>query len=63
MPTDIDRAGLVRLIEQEEVQIIDVLPEREYALGHIPGAVNVPLKRLHAGTVSALRRDKPVVVY
>jgi hypothetical protein len=27
------------------VQLVDVLPPEEYAAEHLPGAVNVPLKR------------------
>lgn len=42
---------------------MDVLPEREYDARHIPGAVNIPLKRLTAATTGLLRRDTPVVVY
>ncbi len=63
MVTDIDRTELLRLIEHEGAQLVDVLPEREYNSGHIPGAVNIPLKRLDATTTAVLRRDKPVVVY
>ena len=63
MPTNIDRVELLRLIEHGEVQIVDVLPEPEYTAAHIPGAVNIALKRLDSEAVSALRRDKPVVVY
>ena len=62
MASDINRQTLLELIESG-VQIVDVLPSREYASGHIPGAVNIPLKKLNAETVSVLRRDKPVVVY
>ena len=62
MVTDIDRQTLIELIESG-TQIVDVLPEREYASGHLPGAVNIPLKELNAATASVLRRDKPVVVY
>lgn len=59
----INRQQLQRLIEEEGVQVIDVLPEQEYAESHIPGAINIPLKQLTADTASALRRDKPVAVY
>ena len=62
MVTDINRQTLVELIDAG-AQIVDVLPEREYNSGHIPGAVNIPLKTLTAETVSILRHDKPVVVY
>jgi rhodanese-related sulfurtransferase len=62
MVTDINRQSLLKLIESG-AQVVDVLPEREYASGHIPGAVNIPLKKFNAESVSVLRRDKPVVVY
>jgi rhodanese-related sulfurtransferase len=62
MVTNIDRAQLVTLIEAG-AQVVDVLPEREYEAQHIPGAHNIPLKRLTVETVATLRRDKPVVVY
>ncbi|MGH3649164.1 MAG: rhodanese-like domain-containing protein, partial [Acidimicrobiia bacterium] len=46
MTTGIDRSELLRLIEEENAQIVDVLPEPEYTEAHIPGAVNIPLKQL-----------------
>ena len=44
-------------------QLVEVLPEQEYAEEHLPGAINVPLKRLDAGSVAALDRSRAVVVY
>ncbi|MFQ5523786.1 MAG: rhodanese-like domain-containing protein [Acidimicrobiia bacterium] len=63
MEASIDRAELLRLIEEEGAQVVDVLPEREYAEAHIPGAISLYLRRMNAETVTLLRRDKPVVVY
>ena len=63
MVTSIDRTELLRVIEEENAQIVDVLPQQEYAESHIPGAISIPLRRLTAQTVSVLGRDKPVVVY
>ena len=63
MVTPIDRTELLRLIDEENAQIVDVLPDRDYTAEHIPGAVSIPLRRLNADTVAVLRRDKPVVVY
>jgi rhodanese-related sulfurtransferase/DNA-binding MarR family transcriptional regulator len=44
------------------VTVLDVRPAEEYAAGHIPGAINVPLgdlrKRLHD-----FRRDREIVAY
>ncbi len=62
MIVDINRRTLLEMIASG-AQIVDVLPEREFNSGHIPGAVNLPLKKLNAETTSILRRDKPVVVY
>ncbi len=62
MVTNIDRVRLLELIDQGG-QVVDVLPEAEYEAQHIPGAVNIPLRRLDAEATSILRRDKPVVVY
>ncbi len=63
MTTSIDRRGLIRLIDDDGAQVVDVLPEREYSNSHIPGAINIPLKTLNDETSSILKRDKPVVVY
>ncbi len=62
MVTDIDRTRLLQLLDQG-AQVVDVLPDAEYAAQHIPGAISIPLRRLDAETTSVLRRDKPVVVY
>jgi rhodanese-related sulfurtransferase len=63
MVTDIDRSELLRLIEKEGAQVVDVLPEREYAESHIPDAISIPLRQLTFDTASVMSRDKPVVVY
>jgi rhodanese-related sulfurtransferase len=59
----IDRTELLCLMDQEDAQVVDVLPEGEYTESHIPGAISLPLRHLTSQTVSVLRRDKPVVVY
>lgn len=63
MVTGIDRNELLRLIEAEDAQIVDVLPELEYTEAHLPGAVNLPLKQLTAETAGVLDTSRPVVVY
>lgn len=60
--TNIDRTRMLDLIE-DGAQVVDVLPEGEYTAQHIPGAINIPLKRLDVEATAVLRRDKPVVVY
>jgi rhodanese-related sulfurtransferase len=44
------------------VTVLDVRPEEEYAAGHLPGAINVPLEKLE-GLLSKLPKRKEVVAY
>jgi rhodanese-related sulfurtransferase len=62
MAKTIDRAEAERLIS-EGAQLVEVLPAREYGEGHIPGAINLPLKQLDAASASVLNRARPIVVY
>jgi rhodanese-related sulfurtransferase len=62
MPTPIALPELERLIAAG-AQLVEVLPEQEYGEGHLPGAINLPLKQLTAETAAALDRRRPVVVY
>jgi rhodanese-related sulfurtransferase len=59
----IDRVELLGLIEEENAQIVDVLPEAEYTEAHIPGAFNIPLQQLTDESVRILSTSRPVVVY
>ena len=58
----IDRDRVRRLMEQG-AQIVDVLPAREYGEDHLPGAVNLPLRKIEADGARALDHSRPVVVY
>lgn len=63
MVTAIDRTELLRLIESEKAQVVNVLPRHEYDEAHIPGSVSIPLRDLTAGAASSLSRHDPMVVY
>lgn len=58
----IGRDELLRLVKRREVIVLDVRPPAEYAAGHIPGAVNIPLDEL-AGRLAGLPRDREIVAY
>lgn len=47
----------------EEVLLVDVREPEEYAAGHLPGAINLPLSRLDPVAVSGLPGTQHVVVY
>ena len=63
MPTPIDRDELQRLLQEEQAQLVEVLPRDEYEDEHLPGAINIPLKTLDAETTRRLVRERPVIVY
>jgi rhodanese-related sulfurtransferase/DNA-binding transcriptional ArsR family regulator len=44
------------------VTVLDVRPEEEYAAGHLPGAINVPVEKLE-GYLSRLPKKREVVAY
>lgn len=50
-----------RLIE-DGAQLVDVRADHEWEVGHIAGAVHLPLDEL-AGRAGELDRERPVVVY
>jgi rhodanese-related sulfurtransferase len=62
VPTRIDVHEVRRLLDQG-ARLVEVLPAEEYAEEHLPGAINIPLKRLDAGTTAVLDKGDPVVVY
>jgi rhodanese-related sulfurtransferase len=62
MTHDIDRDEVRRLMEQG-AQIVDVLPAREYGEEHLPGAINLPLRKIETEAIRALDPSRPVVVY
>ena len=58
----ISRAELARRMKQGLVTVLDVRPEDEFALGHLPGARNVPLSQLKR-QLSKLERKTEIVAY
>ena len=62
MSTPIDLSQLERLLA-DGAQVAEALPAEDYAEGHIPGAISLPLRELSAETASVLDRNRPVVVY
>ncbi len=46
MPSGIDRHEVQRLMREEGAQIVEVLPSKELADDHLPGAISLPLREL-----------------
>jgi rhodanese-related sulfurtransferase len=62
MPDSILYRDLLRLLDSG-AQLVEVLPEDEYREEHLPGAINIPLKKLDAETTADLDKRKAIVVY
>ena len=58
------RSGEVqRLRADEDAQLVEVLPAKEFGEEHIVGAINIPLKQLDERAPRELDRERPVIVY
>jgi rhodanese-related sulfurtransferase/DNA-binding transcriptional ArsR family regulator len=58
----VSREELLKRSRARAVTILDVRPEDEFALGHLPNAINIPLRALQA-RLSELNPKKEVVAY
>jgi rhodanese-related sulfurtransferase len=62
MPREVDREFVRRLLGGD-VQIVEVLGAEEYEEWHLPGALNLPLRRIEAEARNILDPAHGVVVY
>jgi rhodanese-related sulfurtransferase/DNA-binding transcriptional ArsR family regulator len=58
----VDRDELLRRVRAREVTVVDVRPREEYAAGHIPGAMSIPLAELPQ-RLADLPDDQEIVAY
>lgn len=58
----VPRSELLERARNGLVTVIDVRPPEEYASGHVPGAVNIPLKDLEQ-RLKELPREQEIVAY
>jgi rhodanese-related sulfurtransferase len=59
---EVDRREVQDLIERG-AQVVEVLPADEFEEEHLPGAINLPLRKIETDATSELKRDQPVLVY
>jgi rhodanese-related sulfurtransferase len=59
---DVPREGLLRRARSGQTVVLDVRPQHEYAAGHIPGAVSIPVEELEQ-RLAELPADVQVVAY
>jgi rhodanese-related sulfurtransferase/DNA-binding transcriptional ArsR family regulator len=58
----VSRSELLSRMKKGDVQVLDVRPEDEFALGHLPGAINIPLGKLKR-RLAMLDSGKEIVAY
>lgn len=58
----VTRKQLLKLIKEGAVTVLDVRPPDEFALGHVPGAVNFPLRALKQ-KLAEINPDREIVAY
>jgi ArsR family transcriptional regulator len=58
----VSRNQLLKMLRAGAVTLLDVRPEDEFALGHLPGALNIPLRELEA-RLAELDPAQDVVAY
>jgi len=58
----VSREALVNRLDDGSVVLLDVRPEDEFALGHLPGALNIPFADLER-RLAELPKDTQIVAY
>jgi ArsR family transcriptional regulator len=58
----VSREELVSRLQAGTVVVLDVRPEDEFALGHVPGALNIPVEELER-RLAELPKDQEIVAY
>ena len=58
----VSREALLERLDDGSVTLLDVRPEDEFALGHVPGALNIPFADLNR-RLAELPKDVPIVAY
>lgn len=63
MPIEVHDRSEVRALMDRGAQIVEVLGPEEFEEGHLPGAINIPLRRIETQARSLLDPSRPVLVY
>lgn len=54
---------LEMMINRDNFKLVEVLSEKEYKSGHVPGAINLPLDNLETLASERLEKADTIVVY
>jgi rhodanese-related sulfurtransferase len=63
MPHEVHQRDEVQALIDLGAQLVEVLGSEEFEEEHLPGAINLPLRKIETEAVRQLDPGKPVVVY
>jgi rhodanese-related sulfurtransferase len=63
MPHEIHERSEVQSLIDGGAQVVEVLGSEEFEEDHLPGAINLPLRKLETDVVGVLDRSRPILVY
>jgi rhodanese-related sulfurtransferase len=63
MPIEVHERAKVRALIERGIQVVEVLGPEEFEEDHLPGAVNLPLRKIDAEARTQLDPNRPVLVY
>jgi rhodanese-related sulfurtransferase len=53
----------VQDLMEKGAQVVDVLPAEEFQEDHLPGAINLPLRKIETQARRVLDPSRPIIVY
>jgi rhodanese-related sulfurtransferase len=63
MPHEVHERAEVQGLIERGAQVVEVLGPEEFEEDHLPGAINLPLRRVEREARGRLDPSRPVVVY
>jgi rhodanese-related sulfurtransferase len=63
MPHEIHDPEEVQALLDRGAQLVDVLGPQEFAEDHLPGAINIPMRKIDTEALRRLDPGRPVLVY
>lgn len=63
MPHDVHERSEVLALMERGAQVVEVLGPEEFGDDHLPGAINLPLRKIDTEAKDRLDADRPVLVY
>jgi phage shock protein E len=63
MPHEVHERTEVEALIARGVQVVEVLGPEEFEEDHLPGAINLPLRKIETEATRRLDPSRPVLVY